>query len=226
MTLDLVALGVVGLFAGVGAFTGAIGQLLSLVGLVGAWLTGRFVGLRFGPAVAAHFHVPAIVGVAGLSLVLGLVVFAAVALGGRAGVRRLRRGRGPSAVDRSLGILVGATKGGALVWLLMSLVVFFDRPLKGSPLHLDTRGSEVAVLARKGNLLAHSGLPLGTLRQALAHPAALARDPQLKALARDPALKAALDRGDAVGVLRHADVLKVLSDPRLEARLQRIAAGK
>lgn len=226
MIIDVIAIGLVLLAAIVGAFTGALAQLVHLVGLALAWLLGRFAGLRFGPRLAGAIHVPAILGVALLALGVGFVVFVGIHVIGRGLLRRLRHGRGPGRYDRAAGILVGATKSGLVVWLVMSLVVFFDGPLAGLGWKIDTRGSEVASLARRGNLLAHSGLPLPELRKALSNPAALAHSPAMRRLAANKKLEAALQRGDYVTVLKSADVLHILSSPKLRAQIEKAAAAK
>ncbi|MDF1566154.1 MAG: CvpA family protein [Deltaproteobacteria bacterium] len=254
MVLDLIALGAILLFALIGAMTGALSQVVHLLGIVAAWATARFVGLAIGPRIAAELKMPAIVGVALSALALGAVAFILVHVFGRWLLRRLQGTRGPGPADRAAGVLLGAVKSAAIVWCLLSVLVFFDRPLKGLGWKMDLAGSEVAGLVRQHNLLAHTGLPLPELERALSgvrqrtgggaaasatgagplqgssaaeSKAAreLAKDPRMRRLAADPQVQEALQKGDYVTVLRRPEVLELLADPDARAKLLQFSAA-
>lgn len=218
MSLDLVAIGLVVLFALVGGLTGAWAQVVRIVALVGAWWTGRFLGLRYGPLLAKEAGLPPLAGVVLLAMALGFLLFVIVTVVGRWILRKLREGKGPGPADRAAGVLLGAVKSGLAVWLVVSVLVVFEKPVAGLGWKVDTRRSEVATLARRYNLVALAGLPLGRIRASLARRD-VARDPQLRRLARDRGLQRALADGDALEVLRRGDVLNALADPKLRAKL-------
>ncbi len=247
MIVDLIALGAILLFAVLGAMTGALSQVVHLLGIAAAWAAARFLGFAVGPKVAVALKIPAILGVAISALALGAVAFILVHVFGRWLLRRLHGAEGPGPADRAGGVLLGAVKSGAIVWCILSILVFFDKPIAGLGWKMDFSGSEVAALVRQNNLLAHTGLPLPELERALrrvrAGPAqgpgqdpgvagnaraakALSRDPRMRKLARDPRIQRALKEGDYVTVLRRPEVLQLLADPKARAQLLNFSAGQ
>ncbi len=235
MLFDLLFLGLCLAFAVAGGFSGFLTQVVHLGALLGAWAAARFVAPLVTGLVARHVGMPRLLVLGIGSLVLGTLTFAVLALLGRALVRRLRRGERPKPWERAGGVLFGALKAGAILYLATALVVLVDRVL---PVRLTPTGSEVAALARRYNPLARLPLPLETLERALRRVAAarrgasadpvaraLAADPTVGAAAVDPRLKQALERGDYVELMRHDVVLELLADPKLRQRLEHVGVG-
>lgn len=222
MAIDIIALGLIGFFALLGAWTGALSQVVHLVGVLAAWVVGRFLGFALGPTLAGALGVPLLVGVAIGSLGLGVMTFTTIHVVGRILLRRYRR-EGPGPADRAGGVLLGALKSGLIVWGILSVIVFFDRPTKGLRWKFDLSGSETATLARQFNLLAGVGFPMHELERALrrapgSNPAA-SSDPRIRRLAKNHRLREALRTGDYVTVLQSSQVLEILSDPQLLEKL-------
>ncbi|MFL5274660.1 MAG: CvpA family protein [Anaeromyxobacteraceae bacterium] len=155
--LDLACLAMILLSAGIGAFMGALAQLASAgataVGWAGArWLAPHLVPLVRArvPAFAAH-PVASLIAFGACAGVAALVLRAlAAALGDDRGTL----GR----VDRGLGAIVGGAKAGVVLWIGLSALALWGRPLRFGPVDLDPTGSDLVAFAREHNAL---GLGLG-----------------------------------------------------------------
>lgn len=199
MALDLVVIGLLLLFAVLGAISGALRQLLTL----GAISVGALAARAWAPAVAerAAASLPRPVGLGVAALVLFLGISAAVGLVGRLLLRWVGAGTARwGAPDRAVGALLGAAKAGLAAWVVLSALVLLDRPLRIGSVGIDARQSDFAQLAREHNLLDTWHSPTAeTLKRLLL-------------AARDP-------RGSA-RLLTDADVRELLADPRVQALLE------
>lgn len=234
--LDLCLLGAVLLFGLSGLRSGAVRQVTHWTGLAaGIFLTGPLAS-RLAPLIVAHFHLPAAAArVAGEVVLFGFLSSAAALLvHWLAGHLVVEDGR----ADRTAGFALGAAKGGLIVFAVVSLAVFFEKPLTGllgAPPPWVARSRAVA-LARRHNLVAVAPLSVASRLERLAHAArdpasaeaALAQDPQLKALLDDPALKSALQSDGVASALKSGDLSALRSDPRLAALLDdpRLSAAR
>lgn len=111
MTLDLVALGVTGAFAAWGYHAGAVRQLAHVIGLAAAFFLSK-------PAAAA---------LSPQTRILPAVLFPFLFLGGslvsRLALNLIEPGEERGPLDQGLGVAVGAAKGAALLFLLLSFVL-------------------------------------------------------------------------------------------------------
>jgi membrane protein required for colicin V production len=151
VTLDLLLLAALAAAALAGAATGLLRQLSRLVAASLALLGAR----SLGPAIAgpvSRFVPPFAVGpVASALAFAALYLTLAVLLGLVA--RALRAAGGvPAAADRGGGALLGGAKAALVLWVLVSAVVAWGRPLPGvGPLHVEESG--FAAFARERNAL-------------------------------------------------------------------------
>lgn len=225
-TLDLVVLGLLLLFAVAGAFTGALRQVVQLLGVVAGWLAARHLPpLLVGPLLGSR-PPPWQRGALAAACFVGAVIL--VGLLGRAVARRLHGPSGrPGPVDRALGALLGGAKAGLAAWVLLSALALARGPLVLGSLRLDVRSSDFGSLASRHNLL-EAAVPaqarqLERLLKATRDPAARQRllggDPELERRLDDPRVKALLERAVEEGGGRAGEALK---DPELKALVERL----
>lgn len=161
MILDLVVIGVITLFAVVGAFDGALAQGARLAAAAGAGLLGRPVGARLAPVLTAEAGIPTALAepaAVGLSC---LVLFLVLSFAGRRIARGLTRDHDVRAMDRSAGAFFGALQAAVVAWVLLSILVGIEDRAQVS---LGGEGSLAARLARSHNFF--DVLPGGAADQA------------------------------------------------------------
>lgn len=224
MVLDLVLLGALLAFGALGARSGAIRQLSHWAGLACAYFLSGPLAAAAAPLAAPRLGLaPGLVKI-GLSAVffaaLGALASLLVerVLGGRGGEREGTR------PDRAGGFVLGAGKGAALAYVLLSAFVFFEKPLAPVFGPRPAPDSRALRLARERNLFALAPASararleqLEKLAEAAKDPRAaqtLAQDPALKSLLDDPALKSALGDPRLAEALKTGDVSKLKDDPR------------
>jgi membrane protein required for colicin V production len=202
-TLDLVVLGVLLLFAVAGAFSGALRQLVQLLGVVAGWAAARLVAPRLvGPVLGSR---PAAWERAALAVACFVAAVVLVSLLGRAVARRLQGpGGSPGPVDRGLGALLGGAKAALGCWVLLSALALARPPISLGGWKVDVRRSDFGSLAARHNLL-----EVAAPRQARL----LSR---LFEAVRDPGVRERLRKGDA-------ELERALEDPRVKALLERAA---
>ena len=242
MTLDLIACGLVLFFAVIGAMAGGLMQLSHWAGLALGVLAAKPLGLLLGPELAARLHVPLLVGALGAMVVLFFTVYMGVQGMARILIKRTVKHRQLGRADGALGFLLGAGRAAFIVYLLLSALVFFEKPFAHlTRYRFDTRGSHVAAWVRAHDLFTSFGLPgtqgISRLARAAKDPAAAAalahdpafqrllRDPRVAPLLRDGALRRELQRGDALNLLRDDRVMKVLTDPGLRRSFEHLGAS-
>jgi uncharacterized membrane protein required for colicin V production len=225
MALDLLALVVLLLFVGLGAWRGTIAGLLSTSGLVLGYLAGALSAWILGPTLAElaglpHLLAAPIAGTAGF-----LAVFVVIGVAGifvRAWDRERVREAGRTSLDRAGGACLGALRGSLIVLLLGVLSnwihaaeVFAGRqavedtsPLRamtqtlvGSGLGALLGDSPEAIVAAR--VIARPATSLSSLQRVFAHPriAALADDRGFWTLVENGAVDSALNRGSFYGIL-------------------------
>lgn len=216
---------VFGLF---GYFSGAIRQATHWLGLALAYVAARPLAARATPAAAPALGLsPSIVNVLlsalffAVLLIAGTLIFRALAA--KVFGERLN-GRG----DRAFGFALGAAKGSALLYLLLSLLVFFEKPLTkalGAP-PAAIADSRLVGLARRHDLFHAVPLPALAKVQKLLDASrgpdglkGLENEPELRRLLDDPQFKAALQDGALSQALRSGDLSALRNDPRLKALL-------
>ncbi|MBI5239412.1 MAG: CvpA family protein [Elusimicrobia bacterium] len=237
MQIDLIVLGVVALFGALGLVSGAAKQISHWIGLVLGLLASRPLAAALAPEAAQRLGWPA--GLTGVAL--GCLLFVALtALG--AGISHLilarlmgERENGP--VNRVLGLVLGAGKAAAGLFVALSALVYFEKPLAraSGAFSSRSRNSKAVAFARERNLFASLRLPAldgmrqvleaqkdpGALRKLLDDPQlkALLDDPRLKEFLADPALKKAMASGDVSALLKDPKLKELLNDPALAERL-------
>jgi uncharacterized membrane protein required for colicin V production len=235
MKFDLLLAGVVAVFGFFGLLSGAINQLRHWMGLILAALAARPLAARLTPYAAPQVGLsPKVVNVA-----LSGLLFCVLYLLGTAAARRillnLFPGRQDGRGDRAFGFGLGAAKGAALLFILLSFLIFFETPLTkafGAP-PAPVRESRVVALVRGHDLFDAVPIPglvkVEKLIEAARNPRALRElenEPELRRLLDDPQLKAALQDGALSRALQSGDLSALKNDPRLRALLNdpRLAA--
>ncbi|MGH0035538.1 MAG: CvpA family protein [Myxococcota bacterium] len=129
MTLDLIALVVLTLFVALGAWRGAIASASGVVTLVLGYATGLWAAQAYGGPLAQQAGIPSVFG----PPLAGSLAFGVVSLVGGLAGKGLRawddrrRGELPrSGVDRAIGGLFGALRGGLVVLLVAWLALWAD----------------------------------------------------------------------------------------------------
>ncbi|HEX8440605.1 CvpA family protein [Archangium sp.] len=240
MTIDLIILGLVLLFAVVGAITGGARQIAGLVALAVAWFVSRKLGPLVGPRMAdALGGVPLLIGVVAGSMLLFIVVLVAVRYALTTLLRRLFRGKNPEnrGVDGGIGFVFGGVKVAAITYVVLSALVFAEQHIvvAGKRMGLSPKDSLCFGLARSYNLFEMTQFSavkdLVAVAQVTTDPEQaqrMANNPAFKSLKKDPRfqralsdkqLREALERGDTQAVLRSNLVLQLLQDPDFVARL-------
>jgi membrane protein required for colicin V production len=202
-TLDLVVLGALLLFAVAGAFSGALRQLVQLLGVAAGWAAARFLAPRLAGPVLGSRPAAWERGALAAACFVGAVVL--VSLVGRALARRVQGpGGSPGATDRSLGALLGGLKAALGCWVLLSALALARAPIALGGFRVDVRSSDFGSLAARHNLLEAAAPRQARLLE------------RLFEAVQDPGVKERLRRGDA-------DLRRALEDPRVKALLERAA---
>jgi hypothetical protein len=165
-TLDLACLALLLLSAATGALVGALSQLASAGAIAVGFAGARLLAPHLVPFV--HGRVPAfaahpVASVVAFAACAGAAMLALRALAAALGDHRGTLGR----LDRGLGALVGGGKAAVVLWVGLSALALWGRPLRFGPVHLDPTGSDLVGFARD-----HSALGIGPH-----HPPAPARAP-------------------------------------------------
>lgn len=228
MKLDLLLAVVVAVFGLFGMLSGAIKQLRHWVGLIFAAFTTRPLAARLAPGLAPRLGLSpqvAYVGLSALLFCLFYLVGSAIASGI---LEEMFPDRQDGEGDHAFGFVLGAAKGAALLFVLLSFLVFFEKPLTrtfGAP-PPDVRESRAVALVRRHDLFVAVPVPglakLEKLIEAAKDPQGrrgLENEPELRRLLDDPKLKAALRDGELSRAMKSGDLSSFKSDPRLRALL-------
>jgi membrane protein required for colicin V production len=240
MTIDLIILGLVLLFAVVGAITGGAKQIANLVALAVAWFAARKLGPLVGPRMAdALGDAPLLIGVVVGSLLVFIGVLVAVRYALTYLLQRLFRSKDPEnrGVDGTLGFVLGGAKVALIAYVMLSGLVFAEQHIvvAGKRLGMSPKDSVCFGLARSYNLfemtqfsgvkdmvaVARVSTDPEAARRMANNPAykSLKQDPRFQRALSDKKLREALERGDTQAVLRSNLVLQLLQDPEFVSRL-------
>ena len=152
-------------------------------------------------------------------------------------IRRIVKNPTLGRFDKVLGFSLGAAKTSAILFVAISALLFFEKPIQSvSPaLHFETKGSEVAAFVRAHNLFTTLSFPglkgLTAMSKAAVDPEAAASmaddpayaklksDPKFKSLMADDSVREALLDGDYMALMKSNKVLELLTDPKLQESL-------
>jgi membrane protein required for colicin V production len=153
VTLDLIVAFLLIFFCIAGALSGALAQGAHLAAVIASGMFGRPVGALLAPAVGDALGVPKLVANIAATSLAFLCLYVGLHLLGKAVARRLTRDGNARAVDRALGAVLGSAKTLLIVWVLLSGLVFLEKPIGGFSLgwSFDGKGSFFAAMARDHN---------------------------------------------------------------------------
>ncbi len=250
MWLDLVSLGILGLFALVGALRGALASALALASLAAGYGAAIAFGPALAPTLSDDFGIPEILALPVAGSAAFLVTYLSVGIGASL-LRRLARlrARPRGGLDRLGGALLGAARGSLLVLLVSWLALWVDvlRANGTLPFLPELRDSKAAeatgylveeglesALAETGaagrfvaRMAARPSEALEGLQGLLDHPgvAALRGDGLFWSYVEHGNVEAALNRGSFVQILRDADLRERLADLGLVEDAAALDAG-
>lgn len=244
MNIDLIALGLVGLFALWGAFSGfarQVGQAVAGVAAVFAAVPfGRLLAEPFAQAIKASLTVGTVAATIVSFVVLYLVVRTLVT----AIIKRLLGGKEPEknrGADRALGFALGGLKAALLIWLVVSAAVFLEGNLvlQGKKIISTPKDSALLDFARGFNAIEtlqfSGGRELALAGKLAADPAAAAKlkddpdyaalmkDPRFKSLVQSDAWKKALQTGDVRALMQNDKLVELVRDPKTGRHIERLA---
>jgi uncharacterized membrane protein required for colicin V production len=242
VTFDLVVLGIVVFAALFGLFKGAARQIGSALGAVAAWFAAGPAGRFFGSTLAARLSTTLTIGTVLTTVAAFLLVYLTVQVISAAIIRRVLDGsdRKRAGTDRALGLVLGAAKMSAVVYVVLCGLTFFEQnvAIAGRKYTFTPKDSRAVALVRDYNLLEFehfSGLAdlVGVVKlqadpKAAAalrkHPdfAALAKDPRFKKALQAEGMKRALETGELRELLSDDAVVALILDPVALRRLERL----
>lgn len=229
---DLAALGLLALFAALGARRGALASVMALAGLVGGYGAGAAAAATLGGAAATLLGVAAPLGAAAAGAAGFLVVALGLAVAGSR-LRRARREAAPAPGDVLLGALFGTARG-ALVVLAVGLAALWSdaartlaapapvaettTPLRTATTAVLEAGAQAALGAERpearmaARLVADPARTLRRLHDLLEHPA-------VAALASDREFWALVESGRAEIAVATPGFRRIAGDPELRSEL-------
>lgn len=239
MTLDFIALVLLGIFVFLGWRSGALQQCVRVVAIIVVLMFGREVGALVRETLfgSPGFARPA---VEVASYFIGaIVVYATISIAGWLTIRMMRAATPSLAtIDRLGGALLGGVKGGAIVYVMIVGFALLAIPLKSQDpddrLHL--RDSVLYALGQQYDLFAPWRFAdLDRVKKLLVagqeaprtaasnHPEVydLVRAKGVRELVNDPELREALDAGDDVKLFADERVRALLNDRDFVERLRR-----
>lgn len=245
MTIDLLILSLVLLFAVIGAVTGAARQIAQTVAIGAAFFSARPLGNLLGPHTAKALQVPLVFGTVMATLGVFIVVLLALRFALTAIIARILAGKNPDdhRLDRLLGFILGGAKVATLSYVLLSGLAFVDThvTVAGKKLGISPKDSVAFKLARTYNLfemtqfggvkdlveVARAANDPERARRLRADPAykELKKDPRFQQALNDASLQHAMLTGDVSALLRNNAVLQLVQDPVMAARLAAAASA-
>jgi uncharacterized membrane protein required for colicin V production len=229
VNVDLGLLAALGVFALLGYRSGAIRQLTHWAGLAVGVLAAGPASARLTPLLAPRVGVPASI----TRVLLSSILF--TALGGvgawlvHALLSKLAGDRENGPGDRAFGLVLGAGKGAALLFIALSLLLFFEKPLAkafGPPPPAVASSAAVGFVRRHGLFESAPGPAVAKLERLLAAvrdpqaARALAKDPEFQSLLDDRSLQSTLKDEELANSVLSGDLSVLKKDPRLAALLK------
>lgn len=241
-TFDLVALGVVGIFAVWGFFTGFSRQVAAAAAAVAAFAAAAPGGRFLAQPMAAWLKSSLTVGTIVATLLVFFVVWLAVRLVLTAFLRGLLAGKDGQRrmLDRGLGFALGGGKSAAVIFVGVCAAVFLENNLvvAGHRFAIAPKDSVLVRWAHELNVLEYlqfSGVhDLAKAAKLSGDPqaaaklkgdpdyAALMADPRFRGLLNQDAIKKALQTGDIRGLLKNNAVVELINDPNMARHLERL----
>lgn len=237
MNFDLLIAALLIILGLLGLVSGAIRQLTHWAALALAYILAWPLASRLTPVLAPKLSLPpaavkiilSSLGFFGL-YALGAVVFHLI-------LAKLAGNRENGRWDHAGGFLLGLGKGTVIVFVALSVAVYFEKPLTqalGRP-PAAVENSRTVAFVRRHNLFDSVPAPILAKIEKLA---AAARDPEsgqsleslepeLKGLLKDPHVQSLLKDGNLDQILKSGDISALKNDPRFSALLKdpRITEG-
>lgn len=243
MTLDLVALFAVGLFAVWGALTGFARQVAQAVGAVAAMVAAAPAGRFFAALLASALGTSLTVGLVAATILSFLAIYALVKLVLWLLLKWLLTGKDPKnrSADRMLGFGLSGLKAAAAIWVGLSAATFLENNLvlAGRKYTWIPHDSKLADLSRRHNLieiLQFSGANnLVAAAKRASEPksasrlgndpdyGALMKDPRFRQLVQSAGWKKALESGDVRALMQNDQLVELIHDPKMARHLERLA---
>lgn len=243
MTIDLVIVSVIGIFALIGAASGAAKQVANLAGLALAYVAARPAGNLLGPMLAPEFKVPVAVGIVAATILVFIVVLIASRVFLTMLLQRILAGRDPDSrtLDRALGFMLGGVKVALIAWILICALTFVEENVTfaGRKLGVSPKSSHAFALAREYNIfeltqfapvkdlvrVAHAASDPKSAEKLKDDPAyqKLRKDPRFKEALNQARLRSALQSGDYQALLKSNVVMQLIQDPEAAAHLRTAA---
>lgn len=244
MTLDLIVLGLVALFALWGAFSGFAKQVAQALAGVGAVIAAAPAGRFFGEALARGLQSSLTVGIVAATILSFIVIYLLVRMILTAVLRRMLAGKDPEnrTADRFLGFGLGGLKTAVALWIGLSAATFIENNLvlAGKKYTFTPKDSKLVALSRRFNFIEtvqFSGAKDLALAAKLASDpkaaqklkddpdyAALMKDPRFRQVLQGDAWKKALESGDVRALMQNNQLVELSQDPRMSRHLERLAA--
>lgn len=243
MSLDLIALVVLGLFVLVGMLRGLVRSGLGLVSLVLGYVNAAFAAKHLGPTVAEQLGLPFIVAaplVGTLGFLATAIVFGILTTPLRRADHERAHATGRGLLDRLGGGLVGGARGAMVVVLLALLVSWLDaaREMTADPRLAavpSTEGSRVASVAslavEKAVGAALGGSAGGLAGRIVARPSSslrmlesMASDPTLRALQSDRVFWMYVEQGQAHNAVYRPAFQDLVQNAELRSQLADLGA--
>jgi len=121
-----------------------------MAAVLAGWAGSRAVGPRLAPLLQGHVPAFAAHPIAGVVSFLACTAAAAIAarlLFRLTPLRRIPGGR----FDRSFGAILGGIQAGLIVWVVLSALAVWNRPVRLGPLLADPRDSGLTAFARENS---------------------------------------------------------------------------
>jgi uncharacterized membrane protein required for colicin V production len=233
MKVDLIFFGIVGLFALFGYFSGFWMQVVRLFVLALSYFLAGWVGSPIGNWISIRFQLPPMVGMLLGPAAAFFFLYVLFSILGWVVVRRIRAASektgGQSRLwDRLLGVLLGATKGFLILFILLCALVLLEKPLaKTRGQTVDLKGSWIAGMAAKHNLIAKMDLPVignvegfSKLANDPSYREKVLSDPKIKRLLDHPAMQGLFNDPAVMNAAKSSDITELLYNPHLNRTLQ------
>lgn len=244
MTLDLIVLGLVALFALWGAFSGFAKQVAQAIAGVAAVFAAAPAGRFFGEGMAKGLQSSLTVGIVAATILAFIVIYLVVRMIFTALLRRILAGKDPEnrTADRFLGFGLAGVKTAVALWIGLSAATFIENNLvlAGKKYTFTPKDSKLVALSRKYNFIEtvqFSGAKDLALAAKLASDpkaaqklkddpdyAALMKDPRFRQVLQGDAWKKALESGDVRALMQNNQLVELSQDPRMSRHLERLAA--
>ena len=235
MNIDLILIGLIAVFGIFGFFSGTIKQVAHWIGAACGYIASKPLAAGATPLLTPHMKYPPMWIQMGLGIVCFYVIYSLAALAVRKVLEKAVGDSQNGAWDKAGGFLLGTGKGAALAFLLMSTVLFFEKPLTetmGKPPE-DVQKSRIVAFVREHNFFDAVPIPAMAQAQQMIEASrdpqsiqSLTQNPQLKGLFNDPNLKAILGSGALPHALKSGDFSALRNDPKISALLNDPAVMK